>query len=128
MLNQLLHYYPDLPSRVKAGEFFVEATHFEQHLLWKEYVHIGKNEYTKSWEQDTSGNSMTIGEIDGRPICLSCATAIIGGVNVVFWEMTSQLCDFVMAEKWLTDHSEVYRNKDRRTNGMNFSHLFGLIQ
>lgn len=79
----------------------VEASRYESLSLWRDYkVHRPG----KKWEQSLSGPLVTVGELDGRPVCISVFVHTIGGHRVVFMEPTSQVVDHKMIEEWLLEH------------------------
>jgi hypothetical protein len=109
---------------LNKAEFIVEATDDERFFLWQEHVHHGQCKYVKSWKQEYLGFWQQIGVIDNRPICISISFATIGGIYVMFANMTSQLQDFKMMEEWLEKYCPAYADRrNNTTDAMNFGHL-----
>lgn len=77
----------------------VEANSYETMCLWREY-HEGRG---LSWEQNAAGYLPTIGELDGRPVCVSLFVNTIDGHKILFIEPTSQVVDHKMIEQWLKE-------------------------
>ncbi len=84
----------------------VEATSYEAHNLWLlswamgGEGYYGKN-YLRSWEQCSMGFWSKIGELAGRPVCVSVEYSRINGFWIGFWTPTSQVVDTLMIEAWL---------------------------
>ncbi len=74
----------------------VEANRFEEMALWERY----HKEKGKTWE-GTSGYGVHVGDIDGRPVCLSFLLKTIDGKKILFWHPTSQVVDYVMIEEYM---------------------------
>lgn len=75
----------------------VEATSYESMCLWREY----HKERGMPWEADLGGYLPTIGQLDGRPVCLSLFVKKIDGHKLLFIEATSQVVDHKMIDEWL---------------------------
>jgi hypothetical protein len=98
----------DFDRRIADTVFAVEATHFEQHMLW--YTHCGMREmegtptpgYRQvSWEQVNPGCTEVIGTLDGRPVNLCAFWNRIEGRLVMFYEVVSQVSDSVVLDAWI---------------------------
>lgn len=112
----------EILSKLESMDFVLEATRTELQLLYEQHVHF-KVRTPIEWEDGyNSGNFVTIGEIDGRPICMSISYKKICGINVLVWEMTSQLVDYKMAEDWLTQFCPAYKY-ETRCDANNFHQL-----
>lgn len=97
----------EFQEKLDETVFLVEATNFEQFALWKMWSPKSDTQCYKrldSWEQDQCGQWFTIGHLDNRPICISVTWAILNGKRVMFWDMTSQLQDYKMAEDFWEKH------------------------
>lgn len=82
--------------------FLVEATHHEQHKFWVDHHYKPRPESpVVRWEQEGMGHTITIGELDKRPVCVSIFYAKINDKRVLFYEGTSQVVDHNMIEEWL---------------------------
>lgn len=113
-----------------AKEYFagvvgiVEATSYEQYALWKEYH--DKEGYNWSSRRE-GGPLVTVGKIEDRPICIALERATICGHLIVFLDATSELVDWRMIDRWLTDNlpqsafDGKYVNK---VDAMNFNNVF----
>lgn len=75
------------------------------------------------WKQDSIGNGLQIGELDGRPICVSTLGATIAGKRVLFYECVSQLADYAMVDAWI----KFYAEKIPHCNAMNFHNCLSRI-
>lgn len=119
---------------LKQAEYVVEATHDEQHLLWVAYYDRPDPRMPKiEWESISTGTGATVGEIDGRPICLSIFFARINGVLVLFWEPTSQVVDYVQVEAWLEKNVPAYTaetdgGRRPKCNTANFGHCLSFCR
>ena len=101
----------DTAESILAKTFFiVEATSFEMHCLWSDYSNesqsrnplLNKNNVpTVNWVQINTGWVVELGELDNRPVNMSVTWSRIDGKLVMFWELCSQVADYVMAEKWI---------------------------
>lgn len=93
---------PDDPlaERLKDVVFVVEASSFEQRALWNHNTFYDK-ESGKTWENDLGGQMVTIGHVADRPICVSLSFAKINGRKVLFTEITSELADYKLLDRWL---------------------------
>lgn len=85
----------DLKAKVEATEFVVEATRNEQFMLWQQHRH------EVQWDQDHFGFGPQIGELDGRPICMSLSWAVLNGHRIMFYEAISQVTDSEQVDAWL---------------------------
>lgn len=115
--------------------FLVEASHTEQHFLWKEnfYEKTRQFDAVKSWEDEGMGHGITIGQLDKRPVCVTMFYAKINGHRVMFYEGTSQVVDHKMIEEWLqhwTLKTVRWDNGHRwaHSDAMNFHHCLDAIQ
>lgn len=117
---------PPEDERFKETFFLVEATSFEKFCLWQQW----HNEV--NWEQDSLGLVGEIGRIDDRPVALSVSWAKIDGQLVAFYEMTSQVTDSQMLEKWLEDNCTPpkWDNGSRRAHcdAQNFHHCIAAVR
>jgi hypothetical protein len=85
-----------LEQRLAITKYAVEADAFTKQKLWEEY---GKDK--PHWKHISSGFGWEIGTIAGRSIFMSFAWKQYYGEYVLFWEMTSVLQDYNMAEEFL---------------------------
>jgi hypothetical protein len=115
--------------------FLVEATHQEQHTFWHDYHHEPRAGVPRVlvWTQETRGHMVTLGWLEGRPICVTLFYATLDGTRVLFYEATSQLVDHAMVEQWLRHHTERTIRYDggrrwARTDSSNFAHCLGEVQ
>ena len=111
------HDFRDFQTKMQEDtEYLVEADSFAQQALWERW----HDRYGVPWEQVGRGWGGTVGHIDKRPVAVMVFFAHIGGKLVGFWECTSQVADYVMAEEWL---KETFPNVKRQTNADNFGNL-----
>lgn len=90
--------YRDLLAGVVA---IVEITRYEERMLWKEYRERMPD---GEWIQSLSGPFVTVGQVNGRPVCISLFVNTIGGKKVVFYEASSVMVDHDMINQWFLDH------------------------
>ena len=128
----------EMDDWLKKVKFFVEADSFAQSTLWKEFSVQGRqfiqrtrgeDEIRVSWDQETRGFNLTIGEIkvgrDRLPINISFSFATINGIYICFYEGISQLVHHAMIEDFLHTLYPVKYDKGTRlayTNASNFHH------
>jgi hypothetical protein len=105
---------PEDRAYFKDVAYLVEATHFENHMLWVENHHrpLPNGVSIPDWKQEGMGFMTCIGELAGRPVCVGGFYARINGIRVMFYEATSQVVDHDMVERWL-DH--IWRKQKETT-------------
>lgn len=93
-------------NRLNQTLFIVEATEFEQHVLWSD--HSSRSKFrrfphfpTLNWEEISPGWIVTVGHSHRRPICISVSWARIEGHLIMFYHGCSQLVDSIKIAKWL---------------------------
>lgn len=108
-------------ERLKIQNFFIEATSFEQLMLWRE------NNERVPWEDDLSGLFLHVGNIGGldtQQVHVSFSFAKIFDTLVCFYTSTSNFTDWKMIEEWIEENAkpEKYDNGTRRpfTDASNF--------
>lgn len=90
----------------------VEANSFEMHCLHKE-----ANEYGIEWKAENSGFILTIGYLEGRPICASFFKAKIRNVSyVLFYYPTSIVVDYDKVRAFLDKNMPQSAFKNGRLN------------
>jgi len=104
----------------KKVDFAVEATHFEALCLWE------KNDTRADggrveWKENQRGRLVTVGTIGGNPVCVSLFWNFLNGHPVLFYECTSQVCDWNMVEKYIKKNC--LNPKHTKTNAANFHNL-----
>lgn len=130
-------------SRLKKTFFVVEATSFEQSILWEKYSEeAAKFDISRvtgnllcagtrlSWKQVNPGWLVTVGHIKKRPCCISTSWCNINGKLVMFWYGCSQVTDSVAAEEWIKKHFKGTWDKGTRiacTDAQNFHHCRNAI-
>lgn len=104
-------------SRLAETMFIVEATSFEQHMLWE------MNHKKLKWEQVSQGWLVTVGKLDDRPCCITTSWARIDGQLVMFYEQCSQVTDCLQTYEWIHKHFNGTWDNGRRvasTDANNF--------
>jgi hypothetical protein len=98
----------------------VEATSFEKQYLW--------SSATESWRGNQLGETVIVGRLSRRPVCISLTIDVIGGYPILFVEATSQVVDYLMIDNWLLENLPAtalkrggYLNK---VDAMNFYNVF----
>lgn len=107
-------------AKFASTEYLVEATSFEMQTLWERF-----NKLT-TWDQISVGCLVQIGELDNRPITLSCIWQIIGSHHILFWECVSQVSDLVQINNWFAEYCLPKTKNGRQavTNAQNFHVVF----
>ena len=84
-------------ERYLDGVFGVcEASSFEQHALWREYVHRPEEGYAPmTWEQK-GGYLPTIGTINDMPVTVCLSIVVVNGIPILFYESPSRVTDHDM--------------------------------
>lgn len=135
----------EIEQRMRRTVAVVQATSTEQFFLWKEwakdsgwddldYIKRGGTPHPKlKWEQMNPGSWLTIGHVNKMPVCISLTWNRIEGQVVLFWEMTSQVVDYRMGEKYLEkvlDPWPKYDNGSRHasSDAMNFHNMVSAIR
>lgn len=109
----------------------VEATSYEKHMLWREYAEeasqfaIGETIRYK-WEETGHGYGEHIGDIGGKPVCVSILTSNVDGKHLLFWHVTSIAADYEMIDRWLVGNCPNAVRSDgflNRVDPMNFCNI-----
>jgi hypothetical protein len=90
---------------IKDSSFVVEATSMEQSQLWEQYN-------KKGLIFSNAGYGITVGNLNDRPICISITKATYKGKNILIWEATSQLVDYMMIEDFFKKTFNEYKKAD----------------
>lgn len=112
---------------LKDTFFVVEATNFECLALWREW------HKAIPMKQDSMGFVETIGEVNGKPVCICLTRYNIWDKWVVFYEATSIMVDHDMIRRWLDEN--VLRHCPKwnggriaHTDAMNFHHCVDALE
>lgn len=104
----------------------VEANSYESMCLWKE-----AQEHGFTWEEARMGEFVSVGSLEGRPVCMTLNVHTIKGQRILFIDPTSQVVDHAMIEHWLMQklpESAFDQHKDgkylNKVNAMNFHNVF----
>jgi hypothetical protein len=113
---------------IDAVEFFVEATHYEKHSLWYRWDYNPEKDgvYPKWASGGSFGRGEYLGYLDGMPVLVMTMFQLIGGRLVGFYEVTSQVADFRMVDKWLD--RVCYAKGKMHSDPMNFGHVLNEIE
>lgn len=130
----MIDYTPNKEEKIAGTVVLVEANSNETSDIWERFAKDGKRckctcdicTRTKRypWTQITPGYWETIGKLDNRPVCVSIFWVRISGYLIAFWEVTSQVVDYVMVNDWL----EKTFPKVPTANAMNFHNAIRVIQ
>lgn len=107
-------------EKFKSSVFFIEATHNEQHELWRQF-----NKET-NWKQDLQGAMIYIGSIfddERMPVYVTFSFIHIFGKRICFYEATSRFVDHQLVENWITKNYHVKWDNGTRnamTDAQNF--------
>jgi hypothetical protein len=112
-------------SRLANTRFAVEASGMEMQSIWSLHASDSPERIDPTpldWRQVSPGWIVTVGQLDGRPVCISLDFAELNGALVCFWHPTSQVVDHVQIETWLSKHFDKTWGGGRRSrcNAMNF--------
>lgn len=90
------HCAVDLDPRFKRTQFVIEATAYEQQLLWEQH------RYRLKWREQSGGALVIVGWLDSYPICFSAHWVALGTDQqlVLFWHATSKLVDYDLIDAW----------------------------
>lgn len=131
---RMLKFLPKDAELFKDVVYLVEATHHEQFVFWQDFYDKPKYDgaRVKNWEQEMSGQGLTIGYIDDRPVTLTIFWAWLDGFKVMFYDSESQVTDWAMVEKWINHFSKDIKcdngYRQARTDSGNFAHCIHAIQ
>lgn len=125
--------------RLKKTVAVVEASHTEQHFLWMQHAKDSTWNDPKyparkmDWKQANPGRSVMVGEIGGKQVWMTIFFARIEGQVVLFWELTSQACDYTLAEKWFKENLKPFPKYDKgyrlaEFDAMNFHNAASAIR
>ena len=85
---------------LKDTFFLVQANSYEQQKLWEE----NQKHWKFTWEQQI-GLWEEIGRLNRMPVCITLMPILIAGYKVIFWELTSLVCDYRMSEKFFKKYN-----------------------
>lgn len=122
-----LHENDPIAKRLKKVFFVVEANSYESMMLWKSNE---ESDAKRQWKEDNSGDTVTVGEVDGRPVNVTFFYTTIEGRVVAFMNPISQMVDWKMIDDWLELNCKpLYDGGTRiaRTNAMNFHNCLHAI-
>jgi hypothetical protein len=119
-----------LDPRFADTFFVVEADTFAQHALWRQHAkdapqNANDQSQKVAWRSDSLGVLLTLGELDGRPVCVSFTWATLNGKRVLFYNATSEVVDHKLVGEWLQAHcNPKWDNGQRRAHcdAQNFHH------
>lgn len=134
-------------NRLKRTLFIVEATSFEQQMLWRDHSIESRHSQfplaggaRMKWEQINPGWLVTVGHLGTmkgkgkfkkRPVCISVSWSRIDGYLVMFYYQCSQVTDSVQTEKWLEENFKGKHDGGTRRaqcDAMNFGHCLRAIR
>lgn len=134
-LAKMYKYRKEDADLFKDVVFLVEANHHEQFVFWQDYFHKPKYEKSavKTWEQESAGTMIQIGELDNRPICIEIYWQYLDGYKVMFYSACSQVVDHAMVDRWIEHWSLKTIRWDNghrwaQTDSNNFHHCIHAIQ
>lgn len=111
-------YYNTSKEMLEDAEYLLEATSNEVLFLWQQHKD------TLDWGENNGGFLVTLGELDGHPVCIEISTCYINGLQVVSWNPTSMVVDHRMVAKFFNDLGFTHNNM---TNVSNFHHLIHYV-
>ncbi len=101
--------------RLKQVAYVVEATSFEQNVLWERFSAESMDRKIRpetrgvSWENDRGGGWQAMaGYVDKMPVTFNVNFVKINDKLVLFWEAASQVVDFRLITAWFKAHVPVY--------------------
>lgn len=126
-------------SRFGWTFFVVKADSFARHALWRDHaaeavgcpgIHAGQGR-RETWDEDSSGLAIQIGEFGGMPVVVDCLWATIGGRLVLFYHACSMVTHSRMVDDWLKGRCNPTWDGGRRRahcDAMNFHHCLHAIR
>lgn len=117
-------------KKLKETKFVVEATSFEQQVLWERYSaeSMYKTKHSVyNWEQINSGYMITVGHVNKWPVNISCNWAKINGVLVMFYCDVSRMVDHGMIKQWLADNCNP-KHDDGRHSHVDAANFYAVIE
>lgn len=124
--------YESLEQLASVAVFVVEASRFEQQILWEKWAKQSPTP-TKpllDWQECGRGWLTQVGELDNRPVNLSIFGARLNGRDVLFYEAVSQVVDWAQIEKWFKENCwPKWDSGTRRAHcdAMNFHHCIEVV-
>lgn len=88
-------------------DYAVEANSFESQCLWQKV----SNQEGINWESCPCGKMLTLGMVDDMPVCMSIFINKINNIPVMFYEMTSQVVDYRLVDKFLEEKFGIFYNE-----------------
>jgi hypothetical protein len=136
MENKNPYYRPHetAESRLLATVFLVEASSYEQQMLWERHAKQSRDKINPddiNWQQISPGWSVHVGKLDGRPVCISMNWVELNGAPVCFWYAQSQVVDHAMIDTWLDAHCKAVREggaRRGRCDVWNFHHCLQAVE
>lgn len=85
----------DFEQMINGVTGICEANSFEKSCLWERWHTRGK------WVSSNFGLGICLGKLDDRPVCISVIVDSYNDKKILFWHLTSEVCDYRMAKDWL---------------------------
>ena len=89
---------------------FIEATRFEQVALWKEH----------QFKPEGYGYARKLGDFGDAPVWISLSCVDHEGLRLCFWEATSQVVDYRLADDFFKKYLD---NGAHKTDPTNFHNI-----
>lgn len=89
-------------NRLCVTSFLVEADSFATTELHNNFCtgnSLCRFPKIERWE-NINGFSVTVGDLDNRPVVICLSWSILDGTIICFWEATSQVVDYQLIEDW----------------------------
>ena len=95
----------ELDDLLSCAEFVVEASSFEQQMLWERYsLEYGSDSNVRvDWQDQSRGWLVEVGRLDNRPVCINVRGSLLNGLAVLFYEATSEVVDWKMIKEWFRE-------------------------
>lgn len=125
--------YNELEDLTSVAVFVVEVSHYERQTLWEIFAKDAPSPRHPllDWKDCNRGWSLTIGELDGRPVCICVFGATLNGKHVLFYEPTSTVVDWDQIRKWFKENCwPLWDNGTRRAHcdAFNFHHCLEVVR
>jgi hypothetical protein len=115
-----------LESQLAGSQFLIEATVCEWHELWAAWYRGSQRRIAPHFNQwvNLDGWGVQVGELFGRPVCISIQMCLLDGFLVAVWYPVSNLVDYSMIWEWLDKHFTTKTEDGRLAacDAMNFHH------
>lgn len=87
----------DIDDLISKAEYALEANAVELRYLYNKWADKIK------WEKVNAGKLVTLGLVDERPVTMQQTIVVLNDIPVLVYEMASELVDYRLTDKYLTE-------------------------